>query len=120
MSNPRADELRRRTERFAVEVVAFSRTLPDTIESRRIRQQLTDAATSVAANCRAACRARSRAEFISKIGTVLEEADESEFWLTLIVKTNLATTAATERPLKEAGELTAIFASSARTAKSRR
>jgi four helix bundle protein len=80
-------------------------------------QQLLDAATSVAANYRAACRARSRAEFIAKLGTVLEEADESLFWLELMVDAEVVTKSRVERLLKEADELTAIFTTSVKTAK---
>ena len=78
-------ELQDRTKRFAVNTITLCRELPPTLDGRRVGQQLIDSATSVAANYRAACRARSRAEFISKLGTVLEEADESLFWLELLV-----------------------------------
>ncbi len=120
MANPRAELLKERTQKFAVDVIAFAQTLPASDESRGIRSQLTAAATSVNVNYRAACRARSRAEFIAKIGIVLEESDETEGWLELIVKTGLASAATTETLLKEAGELTAIFAASVRTARGRR
>ena len=73
--------------------------------------------TSVAANYRAACRARSRAEFIAKMGTVEEEADESLFWLELVVDSKLAAPTRVEKLLREADELTAIFVSSIKTAK---
>jgi four helix bundle protein len=61
-------EVKERTYKFGLAVVRFSEALPDTTESRRVRAQLTDAATSVSANYRGACRARSTAEFIAKIG----------------------------------------------------
>jgi len=73
-----ADLLKARTKTFAVKVVLFCRTLPRSLETYKIAGQLIEAATSVGANYRACCRARSPAEFISKIGVVLEEADESE------------------------------------------
>ena len=110
-------ELKDRTKRFAVNVVLLCRELPPTLDGRRIGQQLIDSGTSVAANYRAACRARSRAEFIAKLGTVLEEADESLFWLELMVDTKLVTHARAERLLREADELTAIFTAALRTAK---
>jgi four helix bundle protein len=110
-------ELKDRTKRFAVEVVRLCRELPPTLDGRRLGQQLIDSATSVAANYRAACRARSRAEFIAKLGIVLEEADESLFWLELMTETQLVTVPRVERLLKEANELTAIFVSSLKTAK---
>ena len=70
-------ELKDRTKRFALNVIFLVRELPPTIDGRRLGGQLFDAGTSVAANYRAACRARSRAEFIAKLGIVLEESDES-------------------------------------------
>ncbi len=111
-------ELKDRTKRFAVGVIGLCRELPPTLDGRRLGGQLIDAATSVAANYRAACRARSRAEFIAKLGTVLEESDESLFWLELMVDANLVTKPRAERLLKEADELTAIFTTSVKTAKS--
>ncbi len=110
-------ELKDRTKRFAVGVIGLCRELPPTLDGRRLGGQLIDAATSVAANYRAACRARSRAEFIAKLGTVLEESDESLFWLELMVESDLVTLARVERLLKEADELTAIFTTSVKTAK---
>jgi four helix bundle protein len=82
--NPQAETLKARTKKFALDVLAFI----DTFAQRggattTIGQQLSDAATAVAANYRATCRARSDAEFAAKIGGVLEEADESLFWLEL-------------------------------------
>ena len=73
-------ELRERTMRFAVRAVKFCRTLPETWEARRMAGQLIDSATSVAMNYRAAGRGRSRAEFIAKLGLVVEESDESVGW----------------------------------------
>jgi four helix bundle protein len=110
-------ELKDRTKRFAVGVIGLCRELPPTLDGRRLGGQLIDAATSVAANYRAACRARSRAEFIAKLGTVLEESDESLFWLELMIDANLVTKVRAERLLKEADELTAIFTTSVKTAK---
>ena len=110
-------ELKDRTKRFAVDIVALCRELPSTLDGRRLGQQLLDCGTSVAANYRASCRARSRAEFIAKLGVVLEEADESLFWLEIIVDAKLATTTRVEKLLKEADELTAIFVASIKSAK---
>jgi len=110
-------ELQDRTKRFAVNAIILCRELPPTLDGRRVGQQLIDSATSVAANYRAACRARSRAEFIAKLGTVLEEADESLFWLELLVDAKLVTLQRADRLLLEADQLTAIFTSSVRTAK---
>jgi four helix bundle protein len=102
---------------FAVRVVRFCRTLPDTWEARRIGGQLIDAGTSVAMNYRSATRGRSRAEFIAKLGIVVEEADESVGWLELIGQVDLARGPEYVRLLREAGELLAIFAKAQKTAK---
>ena len=115
-----AQDLRDRTERFAVAIVRFCETLPHSMAGKRVGQQLVDSGTSVAANYRAACRAFTRALFISKLAIVAEEADETEFWLRLIVKTSLAPAAAAGSLIREAGELTAIFTASVRTARIRR
>lgn len=110
-------ELKDRTKRFAVDIVTLCRELPNTVDGRRLGQQLLDCGTSVAANYRASCRARSRAEFVAKLGVVLEEADESLFWLELMVDAHLVTHARVEKLLVEADELTAIFVASLKTAK---
>jgi four helix bundle protein len=110
-------ELKDRTKRFAVDVMQLCRELPTTVDGRSVGQQLIRCATSVGANYRASCRARSRAEFIAKMGTVEEEADESLYWLELIVDARLATPDRVKRLMKEADELTAIFVASIKTAK---
>ena len=103
--------------RFAVRVVRFCRTLPDTWEARRIGGQLIDAGTSVAMNYRSATRGRSRAEFIAKLGVVVEEADESVGWLELISRVELARGPELIWLLGEANELLAIFGKAQKTAK---
>lgn len=100
-----AQQLKDRTFRFAVAIVTFVRALPSTFEARRIGGQLFDASTSVAANYRAACKARSRAEFIAKLGIVVEEADESTFWLDLLVSTGMVNADAVKPHRDEASEL---------------
>jgi four helix bundle protein len=110
-------ELKARTKRFAIDVIRLCRELPTTLDGRTVGAQLLRAATSVAANYRAACRGRSRAEFIAKLGVVLEEADESLLWLELINEAEVASGPKVERLLKEADELTAIFTTSVKTAK---
>ena len=114
------NELKDRTKRFAVQVIVLCRHLPTTLDAKRVGGQLIDAATSVAANYRAACRARSHAEFIAKLCIVLEESDESLFWLELMVDSKLITHARAERLLIEADELTAIFTTSLKTARGNR
>lgn len=113
----KTQELRQRTFRFAVRVVRFFRSLPRSAEARVVGQQLLRSGTSVAANYRAACKARSRAEFISKLGIVEEEADESIFWLEFLVQTEMMPEKRMVEIITEAKELSAIFAASRRTAK---
>ena len=79
------DELRKRTKQFALRIMKLVVALPNNTLGRAIGNQLVRCGTSVGANYRAACRGRSKAEFIAKLGIVLEEADESEFWLELII-----------------------------------
>ena len=110
------EELKQRTKSFTVRVTRLVDALPNTVKGRAIANQIVRSATSVAANYRVACRARSRAEFIAKIGVVEEEADETAFWLKLIVDTDLCGQSQIEPLLKEAGELVAIMAASRKSA----
>ena len=112
----KAEQLKKRTFEFAVSIVHLVRALPPTFEGRRVGGQLFDAGTSVAANYRAACKARSHAEFIAKIGIVLEEADESEFWLEFLVATSIVPETMVKSHQCEASELSAIFTASHKTA----
>jgi four helix bundle protein len=111
-----ARDLRQRAETFAVDVMKLCRDLPATPEARNIRDQLARSATGIAANYRATCRARSRAEFLAKLGMVVEEADESHMWLDMVLRLQLANSGEAERLRDEADELTAIFVASRRTA----
>jgi four helix bundle protein len=116
----RARELQDRTKRFALRIIsAFSR-LPKTEEARVLGRQFLRSGTSVAANYRAACRARSAADFISKISVVVEEADETLFWLELIVEANLVPHKVVESLGTECEELLKIFSASLATAKANR
>jgi four helix bundle protein len=103
-------ELQRRTKEFALRVLKLVDALPRTPAGRAISNQLVRSATSVGANYRAACRARSRVEFAAKLGTVLEEADESLYWLEMIRDGKLIPESRISLLLKEADELTAIVA----------
>jgi four helix bundle protein len=111
----RKADLKARTKEFALRVMKLVDALPRTIQGRAIANQIIRSATSVAANYRAACRARSRAEFIAKIG-VEEEADETSFWLELIIDSGLLTDERIRPLLGEAGELVAIMAASRKSA----
>jgi four helix bundle protein len=107
-----AQELKDRTKQFALRIMRLVDALPNTPKGRAIAGQLVRSGTSVAANYRAACRGRSHAEFISKIGVVEEEADETALWLELIVEDKLLPENKIAPLLKEANELTAIMAAS--------
>jgi len=109
--------LKQRTYAFAIRVVKLSRLYPRTLEGRVFCEQLLRAGTSVAANYRAACRGRSSREFIAKIGTVIEEADESEFWLSATKELGMVSVPKVESLRAEADELVAIFTQAHRTAR---
>jgi four helix bundle protein len=112
-----AEQLRNRTKQLAIHIVRMIRTLPRTDEARIIGRQLLRCSTSVAANYRAACRSRSKAEFTAKVGIVVEEADETVFWLDLLGELEILNLEKLKEPIAEANELLAIFAASQRTAK---
>jgi four helix bundle protein len=88
--NPRAEALKRRSFRFGLRIVTFCRTLRDTWEGREFSDQSFRRGTRVGANYRAACRARSHADFTAKMGYVVEDADESIYWLEMIEAAGLA------------------------------
>ena len=87
--NQRTEELKQRTKQFALRVIRVCRSLPASPEARIMQNQLLRCGTAVGANYRAVCRSRSDPDFVSKIGVVLEEADESVFWLELLVDSGL-------------------------------
>ncbi len=107
-----SDELKKRTKQFALRILKLFAALPNTVEGRAIGGQLVRSGTSVGSNYRAACRGRSKAEFIAKLGTVEEEADESAYWMELIIEGELLKRDKVEPLLNEAYELTKIMASS--------
>jgi four helix bundle protein len=106
-----------RTKQFALQVIAFCERLPKDDTSRILRRQLLRAGTSVGANYRAACRAKSKPAFISKMGDVLEEADESGYWLELLTESGKVDAKTVAPVVSEANELVAIAISSINTAK---
>jgi four helix bundle protein len=112
------EELKKRTKEFALRIIKLVNALPNNPVGRVIGNQLLRAGTSVGANYRAACRSKSKSDFIYKISIVEEEADESAFWLELIIESGLMPKSKIESLLKEADELTAIFVSTNKTAKS--
>lgn len=110
------DDLKKRTKLFALRILKLVAALPKTLAGRTIGGQLIRSGTSVAANYRAACRARSKAEFISRLGVVEEEADESALWLELTMESQLMKKALVEPLWKEADEIVAIMTSSRKSA----
>ncbi len=113
------DDLRQRTKQFALRVIGLVESLPKGRTADMIGHQLLRSATSVGANYRAACRAKSIADFISKMGTVEEEADESLYWMELLVEAGIVKSELLTALMQEADELVAITVASINTAKKR-
>jgi|ERR1051326_378090 four helix bundle protein len=112
-------ELKQRTKAFALRVIKLTSVLSKDFVGRRLGDQLLRSGTSVAANYRAACRARSKADFVNKLAVAEEEADESVFWMELLVESGLVPGRRMEKLLDEANQLTAIIVASRRTVKGR-
>lgn len=111
------ENLKHRTKRFALDVIKLVENLPKDQTSKVLGGQLLRSCTSVGANYRAVCRAKSTADFISKFGTVEEEADESGYWMDLLVEAGKLNPKAAAPLIQEAGELTAIAVASVNTAR---
>jgi len=109
--------LRERTKHFAMRIIRMSKSLPQTREAEVIARQVLRSGTAVAANYRAAGRSRSRADFVSKIGVAVEEADETAFWLELLIEAELVPQERLAPLLAETNELLAIMSASRMTAK---
>jgi four helix bundle protein len=114
------ENLKDRTKKFALDVVRLCALLPHKPEIQIITRQLMRSATSVAANYRAACRGKSKADFICKLSTVEEEADESMFWLEMLLEIYASEKEKLTRLQNEASQLVAIMVSSNKTARSNR
>ncbi len=108
-------DLKTRTKALALRVMKLVDALPNTATGRAIANQLIRSGTSVGANYRSACRGRSKAEFVAKLGVVEEEADETAYWLELIVEGELLTEGQVQALWKEANEITAIMVASRKT-----
>jgi four helix bundle protein len=113
------ETLKLRTRQLAVAIVRFCRSIPRSEEGRVIGRQLLGSGTSIGANYRAVCRARSDAEFVAKLGLVIEEADETGYWCELLVDAEIARLRVVEALIREADELTRIFVASRETARRR-
>ncbi len=116
MASPQ-EELRERTKQFAYRLIRVFRSLPRSTEAQVIGKQLLRSGTGVAANYRAANRARTHAEFVAKIGIVVEEADETVFWLECLCDNGIVRKERLNDLLNEGEQLLAIFAASQQTAK---
>ena len=112
-------EMKQRTKKFALRILDLGDAIPRTRSGNVIANQIIRSGTSVGANYRALCRAKSRADFINKTSIIEEEADESCFWLELLIDRRLPSTRRVQPLLDEANELTAIFIASRKTAVSR-
>ena len=110
------EDLKNRTKEFALRILNLIDALPNTPAGRTVANQLARSGTLVAANYRAACRGRSKAEFIAKLGIVVEEADESEFWLEINIENEMLKPILVEPLRQEASEIVAILVSSKKSA----
>jgi four helix bundle protein len=113
------EQMKQRTKRFALRVIRLVQALPRGPAARVLGQQLLRSGTSVGANYRSACRARSRAEFLARLGIVEEEADESAYWMELIVESGLMQRRRITPLMQEVEELLAMAVASIRTARGR-
>ncbi|MFA5318140.1 MAG: four helix bundle protein [Patescibacteria group bacterium] len=114
------DELKNRTKQYTLRIIKLVRRLPQNQEGWVVGKQLLRSGTSVGANYRAVCRARSTAEFIAKLGIVIEEADESAFWLELIIESKLINKELIEPLLQETNEIVAIMVASVKSSKNKK
>ncbi len=120
-----SEELKNRTKKFALDVIVVCAAWPQVLETRHAIGQVVRSSSSIAANYRAACRGKSKADFISKLGTVEEEADETGFWLEMLrdiaqlrhLKVDARVSAELTRLLDEANQLVAITVASRKTAR---
>ena len=111
------ETFKRRTKKFVVDNIILYRTLPKTEEAKIIGRQLLRSSSSVGANYRAACRARSQAEFHSKMSIVVEEADESMFWMEILIEAEIIRQAQLQSLYNEAKEIVMVTSSARKNAK---
>jgi four helix bundle protein len=112
-----ADDMKKRTRAFALRVIKLVESLPHTTAANVMGKQLLRCGTSVAANYRASCRAKSKADFIAKMGIVEEEADESIFWIEMLVDAEYLKRARVADLLDEGDQILAIVVKSINTAR---
>lgn len=111
------EEFKKRTKAFALRIMRLGESLPDTPTARIIRNQILRCGSSVGANYRAACRAKSKPDFISKMGIVEEEADETVYWMELLIDAHIVKPSRIENLLREANEIVSIVVTSINTAR---
>lgn len=111
------DELKARTRAFALRVIRLAESLPDTPTARVIRNQMLRCGSSVGANYRAACRAKSRADFVSKLGNVEEETDETIYWMELLIDAEIVKPNRIADLMDEANQILSIVIASIRSTK---
>ncbi len=114
-----ANQLKNRTKNYSITILDLVEKLPNTISGKAVSNQIVRSGTSVGANYRAVCRARSDREFIAKMSIVIEESDETLFWLEIILEKQWINKSEIDIIWKEGNELTAIFVSSMKTIKDR-
>ena len=112
-----SDDFKKRTRAFALRIIRLAESLPDTPTARVIRNQMLRCGSSVGANYRAACRAKSKPDFISKMGIVEEEADETVYWMELLMDAEVVEPARIANLLGEANEIVSIVVTSINTAR---
>jgi four helix bundle protein len=112
-------ELKQRTKQFALRTIKLVEALPNDQPAQMLGRQLLRSGTSIGSNSRAACRARSSADFIAKMGIVEEEADETLYWMELLVESGITETSEVNFLMREATELLAMTVASIKTAKRR-
>lgn len=110
-------QLQQRTKQFALRIIRMVRSLPNSPEGWVIGKQILRSGTAIGANYRAACCSRSRPEFVSRLGVVVEEADETAYWLELLAEAGTVKAELLEGLQKECNEFSRIFSASRRTAK---
>jgi four helix bundle protein len=113
------EEFKKRTKAFGLRVIRLYESLPEKGAAQVLGRQLLRSGTSVGANYRAACRAKSRADFISKMGNVEEECDESVYWMEMLIESGVVRQSRLSVLVKEGEELLALVVSSINTARSR-
>jgi len=114
------DEMKQRAKQFALRVIRLVESLPNTRAANVIGNQLLRCGTSVGANYRSSCRAKSTADFINKLSIVEEEADESIYWMELLIESKIMKQDLLDNLLDEANQIVSIIVSSIRTSKVKR